>query len=94
MMPKPQPAQVRSCRLGWLLALGVAATNAVHAAQFEFAALGDMPYGPPEVDFPRYEALLDALNASPSRFVFHVGDIKSGRSACTDSALLAQRALE
>lgn len=48
---------------------------------FEFALIGDTPYGSIE----KFENLLDAINADNQvRFVLHSGDIKTGSSFCSD----------
>lgn len=54
--------------------------------------MGDMPYGPPEQSQPPLEALIAAINATAPDLVLHVGDIKSGRSPCSDAVLAEQRA--
>jgi hypothetical protein len=54
--------------------------------------MGDMPYGPPEESHPPFEALIGAINAAAPDLVTHVGDIKSGRSPCSDAVLAEQRA--
>jgi hypothetical protein len=48
------------------------------------AVIGDTPYGEPQVAaFPRF---VDALNAAPGvRLIFHLGDIKTGSSVCSDA---------
>jgi hypothetical protein len=50
---------------------------------FDFVAIGDMPYKPPE-DNVRFERLIAAINALQPEFTIHVGDIKSGSSPCSD----------
>ncbi len=53
------------------------------AAPFEFVALGDMPYKTPQ-DFPRFDRLIEAINALKPAFSIHLGDIKSSSEPCTD----------
>lgn len=67
-----------------LLALGL--LTAAQAAPFTFVALGDMPYTIP-ADYARFEALIGRVNALQPAFTLHVGDIKSGSSACSDENL-------
>lgn len=55
-----------------------------HAEKFEFAAIGDMPYGPREKAYPPYENLISLINQRKPAFTIHVGDIKSGGMPCTD----------
>jgi hypothetical protein len=52
-------------------------------APFEFVALGDMPYRLPQ-DFPKFDRLIEVINATKPAFSIHVGDIKSGSEPCTD----------
>lgn len=73
-----------------LFLLGLLATNPARA-DFSFVALGDMPYGDPAVTFPKYKALIGAVNAARPAFTIHVGDIKSGSSKCSDEAFAAQK---
>jgi hypothetical protein len=48
-----------------------------------FALIGDTPYG--DVQRMQLPALVDAINADPDvRMVLHAGDVKDGRSACSD----------
>jgi len=56
------------------------------AQPFEFVALGDTPYVIPD-DYPKFDRLIAAINASRPQFSIHVGDIKSGSSPCTDENL-------
>lgn len=57
-------------------------------ADFTFAALGDTPYT--EDEEQRFPGMIAEMNREPLAFVVHVGDFKSGWSACTD-ALFEQR---
>lgn len=52
---------------------------------FSFVALGDMPYSVPN-DYARFDRLIAEINRLKPAFSFHVGDIKSSSSACTDEA--------
>jgi hypothetical protein len=54
----------------------------------QFALIGDLPYS--ESGVARASRLFDQINNSPLDFVIHVGDLKDGRSPCTD-ALWAHR---
>jgi hypothetical protein len=49
---------------------------------FNFVALGDTAYNG-ESDYPEYNALIDAINASDTAFSVHVGDIW-GAGSCAD----------
>jgi hypothetical protein len=70
-----------------LAALVVAALASPAAGQpFTFVAFGDMPYNLP-ADYPRYERLIDAINALNPSFSIHVGDTKSGSTACSDEII-------
>ena len=59
------------------------------AQNFTFAAIGDVPYGPPA----ELAQLADTLNGKPLAFTIHVGDIKSGSSLCSDDAFATVHAL-
>lgn len=50
---------------------------------FSIIAFGDMPYALPG-DFARFENLIKAVNNENQAFNVHVGDIKSGRTPCSD----------
>jgi len=54
-----------------------------------FIALGDMPYGEPDLVYPLYESLIGEINTRSPELVIHVGDTKGG-GACTDAILRAQ----
>jgi hypothetical protein len=56
-------------------------------AQFSFVALGDMPYDAPGDD-RKFERLIAAINRQRPAFSLHVGDFKSGASACDDATFL------
>ncbi len=65
---------------------GEAAETVGGERAFSFVALGDMPYNVPN-DYARFDRLIAAVNRLRPAFSVHVGDIKSGTSACTDEAL-------
>jgi hypothetical protein len=77
-----------------ILAFVAAFALALHAAKaaesiggemaFSFVALGDMPYNAPD-DYAKFDRLIGAINRLKPAFSIHVGDIKSGGSACTDA---------
>ncbi len=50
---------------------------------FTFAVIGDYPYVPEDV--PKFDRLLEAVNAEAPALVLHVGDL--GSKVCTDAAL-------
>jgi hypothetical protein len=53
---------------------------------YEFALVGDAPYGADRV--PLFEALIDHVNERPQlEWVIHVGDIKQAGEPCTDQLL-------
>lgn len=60
-----------------------AAAPAPAGDRFEFAVIGDYPYTPEDV--PKFDRLVDAVNAEAPALVLHVGDISN--VACTDAAL-------
>ncbi|HYC48785.1 MAG TPA: hypothetical protein VED01_25180 [Burkholderiales bacterium] len=60
----------------------------VAAAQFSFAAFGDVPYT--EAEEPQLISMIAEMNREPLAFSLHVGDFKSAHSECSD-ALYAQR---
>jgi len=72
--------------LASLLFFAFAAT--VSAKPFEFALIGDLPYGV-KIDKRDNdtEALFSQLNSEQLSWVLHVGDIKKGISTCSDSML-------
>ena len=51
--------------------------------RFQFAVIGDYPYTPEDV--PKFDRLIDAINAEAPALVLHLGDISN--VACTDAAL-------
>lgn len=72
-----------------LASAGAAFSCAASAATLTFAAIGDVPYGPPE----ELSALAARLNRQPIAFTLHLGDIKTGTSRCSDDVYLKVRAL-
>jgi hypothetical protein len=50
---------------------------------FSFFAIGDMPYHNPE-DLTKFQKLIAAINSQASAFTIHVGDIKNGKTPCSD----------
>lgn len=54
------------------------------AQNFDFVALGDMPYGNQNQTYLPYRSLIEAINRSQPKFSIHVGDFKSGSSLCSD----------
>lgn len=60
-----------------------AAAPAPAGDRFQFAVIGDYPYTPDDV--PKFDRLIDAINAEAPALVLHVGDISN--VACTDAAL-------
>ena len=65
-----------------LLALLGAEVKAQQA--FSFVAIGDMPYGERAVVYPKFTALIGAINAAAPDFTIHIGDFKSGSTLCSD----------
>jgi hypothetical protein len=67
--------------------LGVAAGCAAPSPSpeaFTFAIIGDAPYKAREE--PHFERMLERIDREDVDFTIHVGDIGSGRGACTDAA--------
>lgn len=50
--------------------------------EYSFIVMGDMPYEPEHKS--KFALLVDAINARAPRFVVHLGDLKKGKSPCTD----------
>jgi hypothetical protein len=65
-----------------LLALATGWTQAQSPARFSFGIVGDVPYNTWEER--RFAEMLDEINQENLAFLVHVGDIKSGRSPCSD----------
>jgi hypothetical protein len=59
------------------------------AAQFSFAAFGDVPYNAAEE--PQLVAMIAEMNREPLAFSMHVGDFKSPQSECSDALFLERR---
>jgi hypothetical protein len=59
------------------------------AAQFAFAAFGDVPYTPAEE--LQLVSMIAEMNREPLAFVMHVGDFKSGHIECSDEVFLQRR---
>ena len=53
----------------------------------QFALIGDNPYE--DYNIPKYELMIDDINARAVEWVIHVGDMKSGGSDCSDASLEA-----
>ena len=51
-------------------------------SEVEFALIGDSPYG--DANVLKYERLIDDVNRSNVSWVIHLGDMKNGRSSCSD----------
>ncbi len=91
------PSYKPSLRLRVLLLFALLAfsSSASYAqAPFSFALLGDVPYGLKPGKTDRYfDATVNAINADESiRWTIHVGDIKSGKSRCSDAIMLDRKA--
>jgi hypothetical protein len=73
------------------LALSVWFAPSVAQAQtFQFVALGDLPYG--SAAQAPYQALIERINQLSPAFSIHVGDFKSGSTACSDEEFSRQLA--
>jgi hypothetical protein len=66
------------------LALFVVPGTASKAETFDFVALGDTAYNPPD-DYPAYDALIGKINAANPAFTIHIGDTW-GIQKCDDAA--------
>jgi hypothetical protein len=74
---------LRTIILGVLVLTGC---GSVKDSSFEFALLGDNPYG--QENISRFETLIEHVNQrSNLEWVLHVGDIKGGPEPCTDELL-------
>lgn len=60
-----------------------------HAANFSFAAFGDVPYNADEE--LRFINLIAQMNGQPLALAIHVGDFKDARQACTDQLFRERR---
>lgn len=67
------------------------AKAAPRPAPFEFAVLGDTPYGPTEV--PVLHSVLAAIGDSRAAFIIHAGNLKSARESCRDDLLTSRLSL-
>lgn len=76
---------LRSAVTALALAAALVPSTESAAEEFTIIALGDMPYGPPAEVYPPYRALIEAINGRDAALVFHIGDIKSGGSDCSDA---------
>lgn len=75
---------LRSCAVVVCVALSLPAL----AAQFSFAAFGDVPYNAAEE--PQLVAMIAEMNREPLAFAMHVGDFKSAQSECSDALFKAR----
>ncbi|MEI7786657.1 MAG: hypothetical protein WCK08_19890 [Betaproteobacteria bacterium] len=66
------------------------AALSARAQAFEFVALGDLPYGDPAKVGAPYRALIDSINRVQPAFSIHVGDFKSGSTACSNEEFQTQ----
>jgi hypothetical protein len=71
------------------LLLSFALCGPAGAAQFSFAAFGDVPYHAGEE--PQLVAMIAEMNREPLAFAMHVGDFKSAQSECSDALFLQRR---
>lgn len=69
--------------------LCIALCTPAAAAQFAFAAFGDVPYTP--VEELQLVSMIAEMNREPLAFVMHVGDFKGGHVECTDELFLQRR---
>ncbi len=76
---------VRALLLG--LSLACMAFSA-QSQQFQFIALGDVPYS--VASQATYQNLIDRINQLAPTFSIHVGDIKSGSTSCSDEEFTRQ----
>ena len=76
-------AAMAACSSGGGDAADSAPAGADAGGRFQFAVIGDYPYTPEDV--PKFDRLIDAINAEAPALVLHVGDLSS--KACTDAAL-------
>ena len=56
-------------------------------SELQFALIGDNPYGDDKVF--KYEKLIEDINSSDVSWVIHLGDMKDGRSSCSDEKFLS-----
>jgi hypothetical protein len=93
----------RAFSLAGILLAGSVAAFADGNSKFEFAVIGDAPYGPATgvapnrvqtYPAPAYERMIADINDSlkdNKSFVIHVGDIKEGNSRCDDNVYTTNR---
>jgi hypothetical protein len=74
-----------------LTGTAVAGTENEAPSGFSFAAFGDVPYS--HVERELMLEMLAQQAAQPLAFSIHIGDIKSGGSACDDATFADRRAL-
>lgn len=76
---------MRLCVSTLLLAAALVVPAAAQSPEpFRFMAIGDMPYSIPQ-DYEKVDRLIDKINKeTDATFTIHVGDIKSGSTACSD----------
>jgi len=75
--------QIRPCLAQALGLTLLSLAGPVQPEPLRFFALGDTPYS--EGEFVQLGGLLAEVGKAGPAFVIHVGDIKSGRSVCTDA---------
>jgi hypothetical protein len=80
-------AHVHRCLLAALLCIALAAPAA--AAQFAFAAFGDVPYNSAEE--AQLVSMIAEMNRERLAFAMHVGDFKSSQMECSDALFLQRR---
>lgn len=81
---------LRALQRGFTAAfLCIALCTPAAAAQFAFAAFGDVPYTP--VEELQLVSMIAEMNREPLAFVMHVGDFKGGHVECTDELFLQRR---
>ena len=73
----------------WALLLALALSGPAHAAQFAFAAFGDVPYTAAEE--LQLVSMIAEMNHERLAFVVHVGDFKSSQMECSDALFLQRR---
>ena len=71
------------------IAFALALCAPARAAQFSFAAFGDVPYHSGEE--PQLVAMIAEMNREPLAFALHVGDFKSAQSECSDALFRERR---
>ena len=76
------------------ISFSVSGANTHHPVEsFEFALIGDMPYGiMTHQPHPEFTKLTAAINAHPRlQWLLHAGDIKSSREPCSDELYKIRR---